>query len=483
MVYLFIDKQTIKGLGLKKTLLGQYEAGFYQKTYQTVLVDEKNLSIDILASAVKEVVGNLEKNTYKDKGVFLILPQDCFVSFRTTIATDLALSAIIPFLKNKAQILLNIDLDLYDFNYFLEENGNNQKELFFFGIEKQRLKNYIDALDLVGLKFAGLIPEALTYFSLFDKTLRKEKKENILYLSLNGKRLTGYLYDNIGPSEDRRLILDIEDEKNIETVLKSEADNFVQQNKKINRLILSGADSEKIRQDTFTKAVGMWTNPLKKILENFYQEQLKLFAGRINQPVPLLTYDVCFGAFIFLQEHKNYITHRNRISVNQPTKSAMLPSIKLPIKKIAIFMMSFAFSFGLFVLFSRQKNRLDINSFISKKPAAVSLTPHPPTVTLSPTPIINRESVKIEILNGSGIAGKANQLKELLKNYGYSEIITGNADNFDYVNTEILYKTTNYAVAVALKNDLKNELPINKLTEMTNGGSADITIIVGTDFK
>ena len=39
-----------------------------------------------------------------------------------------------------------------------------------------------------------------------------------------------------------------------------------EENVSLNRIILSGAGSEKFRQDLFTKEIGVWTNPLKKII-------------------------------------------------------------------------------------------------------------------------------------------------------------------------------------------------------------------------
>ncbi len=49
----------------------------------------------------------------------------------------------------------------------------------------------------------------------------------------------------------------------------------------------------------------------------------------------------------------------------------------------------------------------------------------------------DRETVKIQILNGSGVKGASSKTSELLKEKGYSNISIGNADRFDYENTTI----------------------------------------------
>ncbi len=488
-MFLFIDKHVIKIFVIKKTLLGQFETSFFHKTYQTELTNQEALSVDILASAIKEIASHTDIRGHHEKEVYLILPHYNLVFFRTTVAVDLTPAATIPFLKDKVLTLLNIDLNQYDFNYSIKENGSN-KTLFFYGIEKTILQKYINALTLVGLKFVGLAPEAFTYYYLFDKTLRKDKRENILYLSFSDDGLTGYLYDSTGLIENRRIELKPDQNENAcEVALKKLADDFVEENRKINRLVLSGVNSEKIRQDTFTKAVGMWTNPLKKIIENFYQDYLKLFVGQANQPIPLLAYDACFGAFIFSRDNKNWITHRDKPLLHRNSDFFTNQTIlrNFPRKEVLVFFASFIVSFGLFILLMKSSNnelRLSFPSIASLQLKATvtpppSITPLPP----SPTPVINREDLKIKILNGSGIKGKANELKELLKNKGYSEIITDNADSFDYSASEIHYKKGEKNSGLLIKDDLKDAVNITKLVEATDNETADVSIIIGADFK
>ena len=90
---------------------------------------------------------------------------------------------------------------------------------------------------------------------------------------------------------------------------------------------------------------------------------------------------------------------------------------------------------------------------MKKKPPTVDqITPTPileeTTITpeaevtpsiISPAPSAKAE-LKIQILNGGGIKGEAGRAVQLLEKAGFKNIKTGNADRFDYEQTEISIK-------------------------------------------
>jgi copper homeostasis protein CutC len=63
-----------------------------------------------------------------------------------------------------------------------------------------------------------------------------------------------------------------------------------------------------------------------------------------------------------------------------------------------------------------------------------------PSPTPTPKILVDKQAVRIKVLNGSGVSGKASAVKEILKEKGYQEILTGNADSFDYEKTEVSVK-------------------------------------------
>jgi hypothetical protein len=81
-------------------------------------------------------------------------------------------------------------------------------------------------------------------------------------------------------------------------------------------------------------------------------------------------------------------------------------------------------------------------------------TPTPsvaPAPLATPTPAVNKKTISIEILNGSGIAGVAGKMKTLLESKGYTVAGTGNAKTYDYEKTEIQTKeeTASYSAMIA----------------------------------
>ena len=154
----------------------------------------------------------------------------------------------------------------------------------------------------------------------------------------------------------------------------------------------------------------------------------------------------------------------------------------MPKKEVILFISSFVISFLLFVLVSKLKINFKLPNFITKKNVVIiSPTLAPPTPT--PTPNFKKEEVKIKILNGSGVKGKATEIKEILRKKGYVEILTDNADNFDYKITEIQVKKDKPQLGEMMKNDLKDYVISPKITVLDDKEASDLVLIFAADFK
>ncbi|MEK7634202.1 MAG: LytR C-terminal domain-containing protein [Patescibacteria group bacterium] len=480
MIYLYLDKNTIKLLYLKRTLLGQQETLYNQKTYESNLFDKgKITNVDLLASAVKEVISSSNRPVAENQ-IVLILPQEFFSFFRTTVPSDIADSALSSFISDKARSILPIDNADLASDFFVQES-EQEKIVTYFGISQETLLSLKQAMTLIDFKINAIIPDTMAYFKLFEKTLRKEKKETIFYVELGSGNLNGYLFDSCGLIDDKKISIEYFGEDKIADVLKAKIDEIATDKKKINRIIISGEKSDAIRQDTFTKSVGVWTNPLKRIVPTFYEEYLKMLIPKDGKVFPILAYDICFGAFILSEENKSFSLLKN--GFNSGKNKVSLPKIKMPKKEVLLFVGSFVVSFLLFVFISKFKNNIKLPNFIAKfnKTAIITPTVVPPTPT--PTPNFKKEEVKIKILNGSGVKGKATEIKDILKNKGYAEIVTGNADNFDFTITEIQVKKDKSQLGDMIKNDLKDYVSSPKVTILDDKETADLILIFAADFK
>lgn len=489
MIYLYIDKNQVKLLSAKKSLFGQYSVDSFEKKFQVDLLKNSTVAnVDILASAIKEILQNAP--TIKDKQVYLILPQEAFHFLRTEVPSDIAAPSIDSFVKDKLRATFPQNTGKLFYDYFFIENGP-QKYISIFAIEASVAEKFQETLRLLDLDIQTFLPETLAFFKLFEKTLRIGKVENILYGKYERELFFTYLFDSFGLFEEEKHEYKLGGAKKIELLLKQKGEELEKKNKKVNRLILSGPLSESIRQDTFTKEAGMWTNPLKRIILQFYGEYVKMLMPSDGKPLSLLELDVCLGAFIFSIENKDFSPLKKTFVTdtmsNEPLRARPqlklphLPSIAIP-KEVFLFAASFIVSFGLFSLVGKANIRLSLPNF--QKPPEQKITPTvmPPSPT--PTPAFTREELKIKVLNGSGTPGKASVVKNILKEMKYLEIVTGNADNFDYKITEIQVKKTKKEAANYILQDLKDYTSQPKILEdLDEKELPDVVIIVGQDFK
>lgn len=488
MLYILLDNNQIKLLHLKKSLLGQYDASFYQKRFQMNLIQEgKLVNLDFIASAIKEALLSIPNASVKEKDVTLVLPQEIFAFFRTDMPMDIAPTILNSYLKEKARAQIKFDIENSYYDYMVQEN-EDKKQILFFALNKDLVPEFEQPFKLLDLRITAIVPESLAYFKLFEKTLRKDKKENIFYVSYDTDILTGHVYDSYGPFDNDKWVHQIEKTEVVEDILKDKATDYETQGKKLNRLILSGEQSENIRQDTFTKQVGVWTNPLKRIIPNFYQDYVKMLHPIQSENLPVLQYDELIGAFIFSMENRNFSLFTPQSTSRIPSLSSRnMPklNIAIPWKAVFIFIGSFAISFTLLFAFMN----IDFKGLAAtipgtEKPTIVpTAIPVPPTETPTPTPTIERKEIKVKVLNGTGISGKAAKVKASLKELGYSEILTGNASADDYDVTEIQIKKSQPELKAIITEDLKDSVAEPTFAELKETEASDMIIIIGKDFK
>ncbi|OGK21242.1 hypothetical protein A3C23_01885 [Candidatus Roizmanbacteria bacterium RIFCSPHIGHO2_02_FULL_37_13b] len=480
MIYLFLDKNTVKLLSLSKALLGQFNSVYFQKNHENDLWQTgKVINVDLIASAVKEALTLSRPQAVTEKEVCLILPQSTFEFKVYDIPIDISESAILPFIRDKARADLQMSLSDLMYDYLLIKQNGHAKVLFF-ALSKSVYNSYLQALQLLGLQIANVVPETLAYFKLFEKTLRAEKKENILYVFYKEHESFSYLYNSFGLLYSTKYPVKKE---GFELALKNVIEKLKKENVSLNRIILSGAGSEKFRQDLFTKEIGVWTNPLKKIILNFYQEYLKLIIISPSEPFPFLDYDVCLGAFIFSKENTQFrLNQPQGDKSSSPKMKLKLPNIGLKLRDISIFVFSFILTFLAIYLIPKLNINLPLQQ--SKQIVPVKIIPTS-TIKPLPTPMVDKKTLKIKILNGSGVKGLAAVAKKTLQEKEYVEILTGNADSFDMDKTSVQVKEDKKAILNLFLTDINSLLKLDKsqISTLESSQSADIILILGKDFE
>jgi hypothetical protein len=90
--------------------------------------------------------------------------------------------------------------------------------------------------------------------------------------------------------------------------------------------------------------------------------------------------------------------------------------------------------------------------------------------------------IQIEVLNGCGVSGLADQFTYALRQNGFDVVETGNFDNFNMENTVVISRThnTENARRVALALGISEN---NILVEASDDFYLDATVVIGSDYK
>jgi len=88
----------------------------------------------------------------------------------------------------------------------------------------------------------------------------------------------------------------------------------------------------------------------------------------------------------------------------------------------------------------------------------------------------------INILNGSGMPGEAGKVSDLLESLGFEDINTGNADSYDYIETEISLKEDSpEGLYDLVKETLEDSYIVSRSkTDLDEKSTYDVVVIVGS---
>lgn len=90
--------------------------------------------------------------------------------------------------------------------------------------------------------------------------------------------------------------------------------------------------------------------------------------------------------------------------------------------------------------------------------------------------------IQLEVLNGCGVSGLANDFTSALRKNGFDVVQTGNFDNFDMQETVIISRTFSKENARRVANALGISEE-NILIEASEDFYLDATIVIGSDYK
>ncbi len=178
------------------------------------------------------------------------------------------------------------------------------------------------------------------------------------------------------------------------------------------------------------------------------------------------------------QAYNDVANVREALEVGEVEKKSMRNQYVV----LAISIMLLACAIGYLLLWSKT-----ISNPWFKKPE--SLHPKPtaamtvPSKTSQPSPttkpLISKSTIKIQILNGSGVEGQAGKLSNLLQGAGYNNVTMGNTNNLGQRTTIIYNKLLPKDVLSGITDAMKNDFPDPTLQEASQSAEYDILITTG----
>ncbi|OGH14935.1 MAG: hypothetical protein A2860_01890 [Candidatus Levybacteria bacterium RIFCSPHIGHO2_01_FULL_37_33] len=177
------------------------------------------------------------------------------------------------------------------------------------------------------------------------------------------------------------------------------------------------------------------------------------------------------------QADKGVADTRENLEVEEVGKKSMRKQYVL----LAISVILLACAIGYFLLWSKTIPNPWFKKSESLSPKPTSVATPSTTSQPSPTaePLMDKSTIKIKILNGSGIEGQAGKLSDLLEEAGYNNVSIGNTDNLEQRTTIVYNKLLSKDMLDSITEAIKNGFPDPTLQEASQSAEYDILITTG----
>jgi len=96
--------------------------------------------------------------------------------------------------------------------------------------------------------------------------------------------------------------------------------------------------------------------------------------------------------------------------------------------------------------------------------------------------INNKPPIQVEVLNGCGFSGAADDITDYLRNMKYDVVQIGNYKSFDIEESIIIDRKGNYKIAEDIADSLGID-KVNVIQQINKNYLLDVSIIVGKDYK
>lgn len=136
------------------------------------------------------------------------------------------------------------------------------------------------------------------------------------------------------------------------------------------------------------------------------------------------------------------------------------------------------------LLWVNKKKNQEPEIIINQEESAPTETPVPTATSEPAEPLTEEEKTEmsVQILNGTGIPGRATIARARLESAGWGEVEVDNADDYDYVESEIQVKSGSGGIFTSLKEDLEEYYQVASGSfELSANSEYDAIVILGED--
>ncbi|OGH11266.1 MAG: hypothetical protein A2857_06600 [Candidatus Levybacteria bacterium RIFCSPHIGHO2_01_FULL_36_15] len=435
----------------------------------------------------------------KNEKVSLVVPDTEVFLYRFDVNPKLTGRLLIATILDKISKVIPAAPDDLAYDFEMKQTGLQSSCIIFIAITREKLSLYQKAFKTINITPELIVPESLVNFEVFKND--DPADQVILYLEVNEKILKFAFFDKYGPL---LTLFEVLNPLTMEEIIKKSILFFKDKyGKNVDKIILGGdkvtiTDSDKLGKIVnvpIIKSNQVFEKKVQELGINFNNQQQMLFIKALGVNLLLLQKEIPNLAkksvLTFSDKSKgetavpdmllkNNIADEKRKDLAKETYSS---ENKKPENKRLIFLI-FIFIISLILTSSAIASKFLVKQNTGTVPKIKAKSkvksPSKKIIPSSTPPSLEKQSVKIEVLNGSGKAGSATVLSDYLKNKGYENIKTANAEDFSYKGITLQIKEDKKNYLESLINDLKDQYQISTASAFIDKDSDfDVILIVG----
>jgi hypothetical protein len=461
MISIYLSSKKTLFLRLTKNEAGEFKLNSYEVFETPSLLENPNQAKD-LAKELRKFIEN--------DNVAVIFPESIYYTARIEAKgedTDIADLVARELGQDKGEYISQSKQlgDKSHLNIAVPVNLSQALKLFLASLE----------VDLI-----SVVPESVASFPLFKSLIGASGI--VAYLTHEGSLI---FYDKYGPVT----AVGIENNNELGKVLADEIDKFAKSHKsKVKALVAPLSEVSNLKNFEFEivptshlveralleiapsglDGLDLDTNPATLGPVIAQPEELTDFSDKLLSEKPALKEKIPLVEALKDEPRKIFSLDSSKLNT-EPKSNKKYFMIGLVLLLLGIVGVGFGINY-----FSTSGSGTNV---ISSAP-----TPQP-TLEPTSTPVpYNKKEIKIQILNGTSVAGGAKTYAEKFETGGFAKPTVGNAENSDFKETTVGMKAENQL----LKEDVAKILGVDssklKFESLSNSESADVIITIGADL-